>query len=242
LRRGGRRESELFLVEGVHLVGAAIEAGWPFEFVLYSGDLLTSNFGRGLVAGLGSRAEEISAPIFESIAGKENPQGIMGIARRRHVTLDSLPTPEYGAAVTSPQDPGNLGTILRTLDAVGGSALFVLDGGVDPYHPTAVRAGMGATFVIPTVEAEFDEFDRWRRARGLQLIGSSAHATTDYREIRPSTPWILLMGSEQKGLSESQQRACDTVANLPMRGRATSVNLAVAAGVLLFQFASALRG
>ena len=90
-----------------------------------------------------------------------------------------------GTALASPQDPGNVGTILRTLDAVGGSALYVLDGGVDPFHPTAVRAAMGASFVIPIVETGFAEFDAWRRARGLQLIGSSAHAPTDYREIRP---------------------------------------------------------
>ena len=138
--------------------------------------------------------------------------------------------------------PGIVGTILRTLDAVGGSALYVLDGGVDPFHPTAVRAAMGASFVIPIVEAGFGEFDDWRRARGMQLIGSSAHAPTDYRGILPLEPWVLLLGNEQKGLSEVQQKACDVVVRLPMRGHATSLNLAVASGILLFEYAAAGTG
>ena len=241
-RGGGGRKSGLFLVEGIHLVGAALEAGWPLELVLYSGKLLTSEYGRLLVARLGSSAEEVSAPILESIAGKDNPQGIIGIARRRPIVLDALPVSAYGVALTSPQDPGNLGTIIRTLEAVGGSALMVLEGGVDPFHPTAVRAGMGASFVVPIVEAGFGEFDTWRRARGAQLIGSSAHASTDFREIQPVLPWILLLGNEQKGLSGGQLRACDAVANLPMRGRASSLNLAVAAGILLYRYASPMPG
>src|SRR5574340_949938 len=236
-RGGGGRSSGFFLIEGIHLVGAALEAGWPLESVLYSADLLTSEYGRQLVSRPASRAEEVSAEVFESIAGKENPQGILGIARRRPVSLDALDVPAYGVALTSPQDPGNLGTVMRTLAAVCGSAVFVLEGGVDPFHRTAVRAAMGASFEIPIVEADFGEFDTWSQSRGVQLIGSSAHASTDYRQVRPVLPWILVLGNEQKGLSGSQQQACDVVVKIPMRGRASSMNLAVAAGILLYGYA-----
>lgn len=217
-------------------MGAAIEAGWPVDLVLYTQDVLDSDYGRALVERFEGRLEEVSAEVLESLSEKDNPQGILAIAQRRFQKLGTMQPPAYGAALANPQDPGNVGTILRTLDAVGVSAMFLLDGGVDPFHPTAVRAAMGSTFVIPVIEITFSEFDAWRRERGLQLIGSSARALTDYREVNPTPPWVLLLGNEQKGLSEAQQRACDAVARLPMQGHASSLNLAVAAGILLFQY------
>jgi TrmH family RNA methyltransferase len=227
------------LVEGIHLVGAAVEAGWPIEFLLYSQELLISEYGRSLVNEFGGHSEEVSAPVLASVCSKQNPQGLLAIAERRFVPLGTLEPMAIGAALASPQDPGNVGTVLRTLDAVGGSALCLLDGGADPFHPTAVRAAMGATFSVPIVKAGFDEFDSWRRACGLQLVGSSARGHTDYRQLNVSPPWILLLGSEQKGLSEVQQEACDVVVQIPMHGRASSLNLAVAAGILLYEYSVA---
>ncbi len=138
--------------------------------------------------------------------------------------------------MVSPQDPGNVGTILRTLEAVGADGLFLLDGGVDLYHPSVVRASMGALFWKPVVQVSFDEFVQWRQKNGYQLVGSSAHAATDYREFqRGKKPTILLLGNEQKGLSPEQIAACDDVVSMPMKGRVSSLNLAVAAGILLYQ-------
>ena len=152
------------------------------------------------------------------------------------MTVDELGRLSCGAALARPQDPGNVGAVLRTLDAVQGSALFLIDGGVDPFHPTAVRAAMGSTFFIPIVETTFDDFDVWRRRQGAQLIGSSAHAALDFRQIQPPPPWIVLLGNEQKGLSTGQQDTCDVMVRLPMRGRASSLNLAVASGILLYAY------
>jgi len=233
---GAAKRSGAFLVEGIHLVGAALEADWPIEVVLYTQAVLVSDYGRGLVERFDVRSEEVSAQAFESLSGKDNPQGILAIAHRRFGELETQQPFACGAALANPQDPGNVGTILRTLDAVGASAMFLLDGGVDPFHPTAVRAAMGSSFVIPLIEASFAAFDAWRRERGVQLIGSSAHARLDYRQVSPTTPWIVLLGNEQKGLSNGQQLACDAVARLPMHGHSTSLNLAVAAGILLFEY------
>lgn len=227
-----------FLVEGVHLAGAAIEASWPIECLLYSQELLTSDYGRRLIRQFRGHSEEVSGAVFESISGKENPQGILAVAQRRQRKLDTVTEFGHGAAIVSPQDPGNVGTILRTLEAVGGSSLFILDGGVDPFHATAVRAGMGASFLVPIIEVTYSKFDTWRRGLGIQLIGTSAHGFTDYRRIQPTRPWILLFGNEQKGLSAEQRQSCDTVVRLPMKGQATSLNLAVAAGILLFEYAA----
>jgi TrmH family RNA methyltransferase len=122
------------------------------------------------------------------------------------------------------------------MDAVGADTLFLLDGGVELYHPTAVRASMGTLFWKPVVQTSFDEFVSWSRKNRHQLIGTSAHGDVDYHTLVPQFPWILVLGTEQKGLSGEQTSACDVTVALPMRGRVTSLNLAVAAGVLLYQF------
>jgi TrmH family RNA methyltransferase len=149
--------------------------------------------------------------------------------------VESIPL-RAAVALVSPQDPGNVGTILRTLDAVGADGLFLLDGGVELYHPTVVRSSMGVIFWKPVVQTSFDEFAAWASKGRYQLIGTSAHADVDYQTLVPSLPWILLLGSEQKGLSVEQTRICDVTVSLPMHGRVSSLNLAVAAGVLLYRF------
>jgi len=242
-QKKGRAEAGLFLVEGIHHVGEAVEAGWDISVALYAPDLLTSEFARALIARLESkriRTQPVSAQVMESLADKDNPTGLLALVSQRNLTLAGLSVSGVNSAVAlvSPQDPGNLGSILRTMDATGVDALFLLDGGVDEYHPSVVRASMGTIFWKPILRASFDEFLQWSRARGMQLIGTSAHAQNDYGSIKPVTPWALVLGSEQKGLSATQIEACDVSASLPMRGRASSLNLSVAAGILLYQFAA----
>jgi TrmH family RNA methyltransferase len=236
-QKKARLESGLFLVEGIHHVGEAVEAKWDIETVLYAPELLTSNFARDLVSRF-STPQPVSAPVMESLADKENPQGILAIVRQKQTGFSDVQSWKTSVALVSPQDPGNLGTILRTMDAVGAEALFLLDGGVDLYHPSVVRASMGTLFWIPIIQSSFEEFVRWARASNrIQLIGTSAHADVDYDTLVPHVPWVLVLGNEQKGLSPEQTAACDVTVSLPMRGRVSSLNLSVAAGVLLYQYA-----
>ena len=235
-QRKARAEMGLFIAEGLHHVGEALEAGWEIDSILYSPEVLTSDFGRDLISRVGQTAQLVSAQVMELLADKDNPQGILAVVHQSLTRLDDLESVRIGAAVVSPQDPGNIGTILRTLDAVGADAFFLLDGGVDPYHPTSVRASMGTIFWKPIVQTSFDEFIEWSRRGGYQRIATSAHAKQNYQELKPNAPWILVLGSEQKGLSMEQIKACDVSVSLPMRGRASSLNLAVATGILLYQF------
>ena len=243
LRQGkARASSGSFLVEGIHHVGEALESGWEVISILYAPDQLVSAFGRELIAeaarqGLETRAA--SARALESAAGKDNPQGILAILRQRHPKIGQITGLRVGVALVTPQDPGNIGAILRSLEAVGGDALFLLDGGADPFHPTCVRASMGALFWMPVVQTSFAEFAAWAarsRPAPPRLIGTSAQAETDYRAIEPDGPWILVLGSEQKGLAPDQLAACDVRVRLPMHGRSSSLNLAVAAGIFLYRF------
>lgn len=235
-----RDESGLFLVEGILHVGSAAEAGWQFETLLYAPERLKSGFGRELVeklAASGVHTQAVAESAFESLAEKENPQGLAGIVRQKTRSLDSLPlsSAPFLVALVAPQDPGNVGTILRTLDAVAANGLILLDGGADPYHASAVRASMGTLFWIPFAQASFSDFERWAKAGDWRIIGTSAHGNLDYHALKlDGRPTILLLGNEQKGLTPQQIAACDDLAALPMRGRATSLNLAVAAGVLLY--------
>ena len=234
-QRKARVESGLFLVEGIHHIGEAVDAGWLVDSILYAPDLLTSEFARDLLARVSSSVPQpVSAQVMESLADKENPQGILAIVHQKQMRLEELLPFHVGVAIVSPQDPGNVGTILRTLDAVGGDVLFIIDGGVELYHPTAVRASMGTLFWKPLVHASFSEFSDWTRNENYQLIGTSARAEADYRSLVPKAPWVLLLGNEQKGLSVGQITACDVTVSLPMRGRVSSLNLAVAAGILLY--------
>jgi TrmH family RNA methyltransferase len=243
-QKKGRTESGLFLVEGIHHVGEAVEAGWDLQSILYAPDLLTSDFARGLIARLETnqvRTQPVSAQVMDSLADKDNPTGLLALVSQRAWTLAGLSAADVSSAVAlvSPQDPGNVGSILRTMDAVGVDALFLLDGGVDEFHPSVIRASMGTIFWKRIVRSSFDEFIGWARPHGMQMIGASAHAKSDYRDVQGKRPWTLLLGSEQKGLSASQLAACDLTVSLPMRGRVSSLNLSVAAGILLYEFSLA---
>jgi TrmH family RNA methyltransferase len=232
--RKGRLDSGLFLVEGIHHVGEVIEAGWEVESIIYAPEMLTSAFANDLVSRLADKAQPVSTAVMESLADRDNPQGILVLVHQQTSPIADLNSPKRSIALVAPQDPGNLGTILRTMDAAGVDALFLLDGGVELFHPTVIRSSMGSLFWKPVIQISFDEFLKWARSGGYQLIGSSARADVDYQTIVPQVPWVLILGNEQKGLSSDQFSACDVNISLPMQGRVSSLNLAVAAGVLLY--------
>ena len=239
-QRKQRDETGLFIVEGITHVAAAIEAGTQVEYVCYAPELLTSPFARELIereSARGLPCYQTTPEVFESVSEKDNPTGIIAVVHQRRLALDHL-TPDnfyFGVALVSPQDPGNVGSILRTIDAVGASGLILLDGGADVYHPNAVRASMGTLFSKQVVSATFNEFTRWARQHAYHVVGTSARAGDDYRAAHYAFPCILLMGNEQKGLSPEQMAACDETVRIPMLGQVSSLNLAVAAGVMLYQ-------
>jgi len=239
-QRKVRQETSLFLVEGIRHVGEAIEAGASLEAIYYSPELLNSDFACQLIdsqSKAGVACYATTAEVFDSLADKENPQGILAVARRPESHLTDLNPANFpwGVALVSPQDPGNLGAILRTIDAVGASGVLLLESNVDVSHPSVVRASMGALFWRPVVSTSFAEFIGWARQYSYHLYGTSAHAALDFRQVQVyRSPRILLLGSEREGLTGEQKAACECLVSLPMLGHATSLNLAVAAGVMLY--------
>ena len=189
------------------MLGEAVQANAAIESIFFSPDLLKSEFAINLIerqATEGVSCYSLPAEIFNDLVDKENPQGILALVRQPDWILENL---EPGAfpwivALVSPQDPGNVGSILRTIDAVGASGLVLLDSDLEPYHPSIVRASMGTLFWLPTVQASFSEFGAWATRHGYHIYGSSARADCDYLSARPYlSPRILLLGSEREGLN-----------------------------------------
>lgn len=246
-QRKQRDSTGLCVAEGIFHVGEALASG-DVAYLVYAPELLASPFGRRLVSeaeAAGTPVYEVTPAVMDSIADKENPQGLLAVVRQRRARLADLSAKSHPwlVALVAPQDPGNVGAVLRTIDAVGASGLVLLDGGVDPYHPSAIRAGMGALFRLPVAAASWGEFVEWARRNGYHLYGTSARGRSDYRSAGVyARPLILVLGSEREGLSVEQTAACDELLRLPMQGHVRSLNLAVAAGVFLYAIQDSLDG
>jgi TrmH family RNA methyltransferase len=245
-QRKQRDKLGLFIVEGIRHVGEAVESGVELDYVLFASEVLESDYAHSLIQGLtatGTPCFDTTSEIFTALSSKEHPQGILAVAGQNLSSLEKLNPDNFpwGVALVSPQDPGNLGTILRTIDAAGASGLIVLENSVDIFHPTAVRASMGALFWKPVVYTSFTDFTTWAQEHGYHITGSSAHGDTKPEEAQYQVPAILLMGSEREGLNETHTGICESVIRLPMQGKSTSLNLAVAGGILLYQMREQLR-
>jgi TrmH family RNA methyltransferase len=235
-----RLESNLFFIEGLRIVTEACQQRAPIETILYSPALLVSEWGMQLIREqkeLGIHLLECDEKVFRSLSSKEGPQGIAAIVHQKLTPIEKLGMNEGDLfiALDSVQDPGNLGTILRTSDAVGAKGVILLDQSTDPYDPTAARASMGAIFDQVLVKTSLSLFGEWKKKNKVTLVGTSGTAMTDYHEYSYPSTLILLMGSEQKGLQKVHYELCDNVVRIPMLGRSDSLNLAVAAAVVLYE-------
>ncbi len=263
-QRKKRRETGLFFAEGIRLVGEAVQTGADLETIVVAPKLLRSDFGRDTV----QRAEQdgvevlyVSADVFHSLSRKDGPQGIGAVVRQRWTVLDDagvgrddVGRDDVSRADTTVNDslgwvvledvgnPGNLGSILRTCEAVGASGVILLGDTADPYDPASVRGSMGSIFTQRVVRTSLESLIQWQNKTDLPMVGASDTATVDYRDADYAPPILLCLGSEQHGLSETHLAACDQVVRIPMVGRADSLNLAVAAGVMLYDVFNWARG
>jgi TrmH family RNA methyltransferase len=233
-----RRREGLFLAEGLRILTEARGAGRLPELLFYSD--ASHPLLRILIEATedaGGEAIETNADILHKISGKENPQTVLGVYRAFDTSLaaiDRKAAPVWIAAQAL-RDPGNLGTMLRTGDAVGAGGLILIDECVDPFSVEAVRASMGALFTQRLAAASWEEFIAWLRAGPGQLVGTSLRASVDYRLARYEAPTFLLVGNEAQGLPAAYEASCDVRVKIPMRGKADSLNAAVAAAVIAYQ-------
>ena len=242
-RKKHRLEEGAFFIEGVRVFISAIEAKAPVQTILYSPDLLTSVLASEVIAAqrkAGVKCVETSAMVFKSISSRDNPVGVGAIVSTRWVALEDLPLRRKSVyvSVLNISEPGNLGTIIRTVDAAGADGVILVGEGVDPYHSSAVKASMGTLFHIPISHAEApDHLLDWAKSKGITSVSTSAHARQSYRGDQYELPALILLGSEGGGLPAEVLEKSDLAVSIPMRGTASSLNLAVAAGLLLYEIA-----
>jgi TrmH family RNA methyltransferase len=239
-QRKERTRTGLAFIEGIRIVTDAIRHPGVVETLVVATELLTSAFARELVQEqrqAGMPYLEVTAEVFRGISQKDGPQGLGAVIRQRWESLEQVRLADdfCWVALDAIQDPGNLGTILRTCDAVGCSGVILLGQSTDPYDPEALRASMGAIFSQRLVKASFDAFATWKQQHDYRVIGTSGDAQAEYTEVTYEFPLILLMGSERQGLSPEQQAICDMVISIPMVGQSDSLNLAIATGVTLYE-------
>lgn len=236
-----REETGLFLAEGLKLVVDALDAGWQIQTLVIAksaaGHELLERTAARTVA-LGADVLEANNKVLEAITRRDNPQSAVGVFKRRVTPLARLEAGKGDVivALDRVRDPGNLGTVLRTADAVGAKGVIVVGDSVDPFSLETVRATMGSIFSVPLARVSEAEFLEWRtRFRGL-VVGTHMEGTVDYRSPKyDAQPTLLVMGNEQAGLTEALAKACDVLVRIPQTGRADSLNLAIATGVMLFE-------
>jgi TrmH family RNA methyltransferase len=249
-RRNARGRRGLAVLEGVRLVEEALAADLRFRGVVVAPELTRTTRGQALVADLASHAipvEEMGARTFGQLAGTETPQGIVAVVEPRAWTVaDITPTPGgVLLVVDGVQDPGNLGTLIRTAHALGTDATVLLRGSADPLNPKALRAAMGATFRHPVVPLDDAAFIAWAQSRRLTLWAAAADGVALPRALAAQDraprkdPIAVIVGNEGAGIRPQLNAVSAQRVAIPLARGAESLNVAVAAGILLYEV---LRG
>jgi TrmH family RNA methyltransferase len=238
-----RRETGLFVAEGTSVLVTARDAGWkPQMFVVLAGSA-AAGIQRELLdwaQDAGAECLEVSEAVLAKLAAKDNPQTLLAVFEQQWVPkppTGSLPKDALWAALEGVRDPGNLGTIIRTVDAVGASGVALIGTCVDPYAREAVRATMGSIFNVPLLRMTLEECLAWASRWPGDIAGTHLDAKEDFRAGPYRAPALLLMGSEGPGLSPELSAACTRLVKIPMAGRLDSLNLAVATALMLYEIA-----
>ncbi len=235
-----RKESGLFLAEGLKLVADAVEAGWTIRTLVHAGAVESQPLVQRLAAtarGQGGSVIAVSAAVLEKISRRDNPQTVLGVFEQRLTAVDAIRPSgaDVWVALEAVRDPGNLGTIVRTADAVGAKGVILVGNTVDPFSVEAVRATMGSIFAVPLARATIADFAKLARRWPGPVVGTHLSGTVDYRAADYRGPVLLVMGGEQAGLTADAAALCRTLVKIPMAGKADSLNLAIATAVMLFE-------
>ncbi|MDF2493334.1 RNA methyltransferase [Sphingomonas sp.] len=241
-----RREEGLFLAEGLRILTEARETGRVPQYLFFAAASARHPLVTALVDAVeaaGGEAIETSEAILSKLSGKDNPQAVVGAFEAFNAVLTDLDraTSPIWLVAERLRDPGNLGTILRTGDAVGAGGLILIGDSVDPFSTEAVRASMGALFTVPLVRASWEQFLPWLRAGPGQLVGLSLRTDNHYRSVSYEAPTFLLTGNEAQGLPAEIEAACDLLVKMPMLGKADSLNAAVATAVMAYEVLAQAR-
>ncbi len=239
-QRKHRRQSGLFVAEGLKLATDALEAGWGVRYLALGPEARENKIALEAAAKAKARGAlilEVNTAVLGAITRRDNPQMVVGVYEQQTLKLSDI-DPQMATtwiALDRVRDPGNLGTIIRTGDAVGATGVILIDDTTDPFAVETVRATMGSLFHMPIVRCTADEFVEFRRSWPGLVVGTHLRGTKDYRAVAYKEPVILMMGNEQAGLSDKLADTCSDLVKIPQAGQADSMNLAVATAVMLYE-------
>lgn len=239
--RKHRREQGAFVVEGIQPVWRAVTAGWQIEALLVDPDLRKDSPAAAMVdeqEARGVRVARLSHELFQRLSSREGQAGMAAIVRSKQPALaDLCPGPDaVFVALHRIGNPGNLGTIVRTADAVGAAGVILIGDTTDPYAPAAVKASMGSLFAINVVHVPAPEpFLTWAVDNGIEIAAASGQAGVAHWDASYRPPLAVLLGSEGEGLPASLLASAGRQIRIPMTGTAESLNVAAAAAILLYE-------
>ncbi|MGU3574297.1 TrmH family RNA methyltransferase [Brucellaceae bacterium C25G] len=236
-----RDQQGVFMAEGLKLVIDALDLNWKIKVLVFAksgkGNKLAEQAAARTVAS-GGLVLEVSEKVMSGITRRDNPQMVVGVFEQQYHALKTLKPSgnDTYIALDRVRDPGNLGTIIRSADAVGAKGIILIGDTTDPYSLETVRATMGSVFALPLYRASEVDFLQWRQNFAGMIVGTHLKGSVDYRTIDyAKKPVILMMGNEQQGLPDTLAETCDKLARIPQAGRADSLNLAIATAVMLYE-------
>ena len=246
-QRTHRDAAGRLLIEGYREILRATEVGHPIETLFTCPPLFLGVNNEALIARCAAAGAELvtcSRPVFEKMAYRDRPDGLIAIAPLLNRRLESLTPPDDAFVVVaeSIEKPGNLGTILRSCDAAGVDAMLVCDRCTDLGNPNVVRASVGTLFTVPVVETGTPEALDWLATRNIAILAATPHADALYTETDMTGPVAIVIGAEQTGLSDRWMAAATHRVRIPMLGRADSLNVATATTILLYEVVRQRRG
>jgi TrmH family RNA methyltransferase len=242
--RSERDKTGLFLIEGYRELLRAVDAGQPLKALFICPSLFLGNNEQSLISRIAKQGAQVwtcSEAVFHKISYRDRPDGLIGQGTQLHKTLNDLDdllgnqANPFLIVAEAIEKPGNLGTILRSSDAVGLDGLIVCDRCTDIHNPNVVRASVGTLFTLPVVEAKGEEVLQWLRSKHILIAAATPSASLEFTEADLSGPLAIAVGTEQLGLSERWMKQADIQVRIPMCGAADSLNVAMATTLLLYE-------
>jgi TrmH family RNA methyltransferase len=237
--RKEREATGQFLAEGLKIIIDALDQGFAPQILVYGKDtdyhpLLRRAIDETLKAN--GEVLEVTREILEKISRKDNPQMVVAVFAQLAKSLNDIDpaSNDVWVALEQVRDPGNLGTIIRTADAAGIGGVILIGDCVDPFSVETVRATMGSIFALPVVKCTREDFLADRKRWTGSVVGTLLTATHNHRTAPYARPTLIVMGTEQSGLTPEIAAICDTNVKIPMKGRADSLNLSVATGIMIY--------
>jgi TrmH family RNA methyltransferase len=232
-----RREQKLFLLEGTHLLEEACAVDYPLVTVCCTQQWQESNQQLWVDAcNLCDRAEVVSPEVMKAIATTVNPDGVVATAPRRTSQLPKFPLTRIGLALETLQDPGNLGTIIRTAAAAGAEGLWLSGDSVDLDNPKVLRASVGQWFRLPmAVSSDLKALVKECKDAGMQVVATTPQAQVTYWDVELSRPTLILLGNEGAGLSPDLVALADVEVQIPLSPGVESLNVAIATALILYE-------